>query len=173
MDRCENVHAACRFRCGDSGGLTRGKRAASVGAMHPETLFSAASAVALVGWTMLALAPLRRNWAVTGARMTAAVLCGAYFCFLVAGLTGGNGPPDGAGFSTLAGVRLLMSTPQALLAGWVHYLAFDLFIGSWEVENAPASRLPHWLLLPCLALTFVAGPVGLLLFLILKAVRQR
>jgi hypothetical protein len=122
---------------------------------------------------MLALAPLRRGWAVTGARVVAALLCGAYFSFLVVGLSSGNGPPAGASFNTLAGVRLLMSSPQALLAGWVHYLAFDLFIGSWEVENAPASRIPHWLLLPCLALTFVAGPVGLLLYLILKAVRQR
>jgi hypothetical protein len=141
--------------------------------MDPETLFSIASAAALAGWVMLALAPLRRGWAVTGARVVAALLCGAYFSFLVVGLSSGNGPPAGASFNTLAGVRLLMSSPQALLAGWVHYLAFDLFIGSWEVENAPASRIPHWLLLPCLALTFVAGPVGLLLYLILKAVRQR
>jgi hypothetical protein len=54
----------------------------------------------------------------------------------------------------------------------VHYLAFDLFIGSWQVEDTPASNIPHWLLLPCLALTFVAGPIGLLLYLVLKAVRQ-
>lgn len=138
-----------------------------------ERVFSLASAGALVGWILLAFAPLRREWAVTGARIVAAVLCGAYLSFLVAGLTSGDGPPEGAGFSSLAGVRLLLSTPEALLAGWVHYLAFDLFIGSWEVADAPQSRIPHWLLLPCLALTFVAGPVGLLLYLILKAVRQR
>lgn len=141
--------------------------------MNPEQLFSAASAAALIGWVFLVLAPLRRDWAVLGARMVAAVLCGAYLCFLVAGLTGGNAPPAGANFTTLAGVRLLLSTQPALLAGWVHYLAFDLFIGAWETESAPASRLPHWLLLPCLALTFLAGPVGLLLFLIIKAARQR
>lgn len=141
--------------------------------MNPEQLFSAASAVALIGWAFLVLAPLRRDWAVLGARMCAAILCGGYLCFLVAGLTGGNAPPADANFTTLAGVRLLLSTPQALLAGWVHYLAFDLFIGAWEAETAPAARLPHWVLLPCLALTFLAGPVGLLLFLIIKAARQR
>ena len=141
--------------------------------MTLEQVFSLASAAALVGWVLLALAPVRRRAAVIGARLVAALLCGAYLCFLVTGLTGGNGPPAGANFNSLAGVRLLMSSPQALLAGWVHYLAFDLFIGSWQVEDAPASNIPHWQLLPCLALTFVAGPVGLLLYLMLKAFRQR
>ncbi|MFZ4688455.1 MAG: ABA4-like family protein [Polymorphobacter sp.] len=141
--------------------------------MTNEALFSIASTAALAGWVMLSLAPLRRAWAVTGARIVAAVLSGGYVSLLAAGLTGGNGPPPGAGFETLAAVRLLLSSPEALLAGWVHYLAFDLFIGSWEAQDAPAAGIPHWLLLPCLALTFVAGPTGLLLYLILKAVRQR
>ena len=141
--------------------------------MTLEQVFSLASAAALVGWVLLVLAPVRRRAAVIGARLVAALLCGAYLAFLATGLTGGNGPPAGAGFDSLAGVRLLLSSPQALLAGWVHYLAFDLFIGSWQVEDAPASNIPHWLLLPCLALTFVAGPIGLLLYLVLKAFRQR
>lgn len=141
--------------------------------MSPEQLFQYANMAALAGWGLLVVAPVNRRWTVFGARLVAAVLCGGYFAMLVAGLTGGNPLPDGAGFSTLAGVRLLLSTPQALLAGWVHYLAFDLFVGAWETEVAPVARVPHWLLLPCLALTFVAGPVGLLLFLMLKAARQR
>lgn len=140
--------------------------------MTPEKLFSLASTAALVGWVLLLVAPLNRRWMVFGARLVAAVLCGGYLAMVAAGLAG-PGLPAGAGFDSLAGVRILLSTPQALLAGWVHYLAFDLFIGAWETEVAPASRIPHWLLLPCLALTFVAGPVGLLLFLVLKAVRQR
>ena len=54
----------------------------------------------------------------------------------------------------------------------MHYLAFDLFTGAWEAADAPAARIPHWLLLPCLALTLLAGPVGLLLYLCLKAARR-
>lgn len=140
--------------------------------MELERLFSLASTLALLGWVMLVLAPLRRGAAVTGARLVVAVLCGGYLAMLAAGLAG-DGPPAGAGFDTLAGVRLLLSSPEALLAGWVHYLAFDLFIGSWQVEDAPSANVPHWLLLPCLALTFVAGPVGLLLYLVLKLARRR
>lgn len=141
--------------------------------MDLERVFSLVSAGALVGWVLLLIAPIRRDMAVTGARIVAALLCGVYFSFVLVGLTSGDGPAEGAGFSSLAGVRLLLSTPEALLAGWVHYLAFDLFIGSWQVADAPQSNIPHWMLLPCLALTFVAGPVGLLLYLLLKAMRQR
>jgi Domain of unknown function (DUF4281) len=139
--------------------------------MTPDRLFDIASSFVLLGWLALVLAPLRRGLAIGVARLVAVILCGGYFAMLAAGLAG-HGPPAGAGFDSLEGVRLLLSTPQALLAGWVHYLAFDLFIGSWQVEAAPAARIPHWLLLPCLALTFVAGPVGLLLFFTLKAVRR-
>ena len=139
--------------------------------MTPDRLFDIASSVVLIGWLALVLAPLRRALAITVARSVAVILSGGYFALLVAGLTG-EGPPAGASFDSLEGVRLLLSTPQALLAGWVHYLAFDLFVASWETGDAPASRVPHWLLLPCLVFTFVAGPIGLLLYFIIKAARR-
>ena len=139
--------------------------------MTTEKLFSLFSTFVLLGWLALLIAPLRRGLAITTARWVSAILCGAYVAMLSAGLAG-PGPPAGAGFNTLEGVRLLLSTPEALLAGWVHYLAFDLFVASWQVEDAPAARIPHWLLLPCLALTFVAGPIGLLLYFIIKAARR-
>ena len=55
-----------------------------------------------------------------------------------------------------------------MLVGWVHYLAFDLWVGAWETEEAERRGMPHAALVPCLALTFLAGPVGLLLFLVLR-----
>jgi hypothetical protein len=126
--------------------------------MSTDSLFQIASAAVLPGWLALAFAPLARARCVMIAR--------------IAGLTG-EGPPAGAGFDTLEGVRLLLSSPAALLAGWVHYLVFDLWVGSWEAEdNGSSGALPHWLLLPCLVLTFVAGPTGLLLYHLLKAARN-
>lgn len=136
--------------------------------MTPDSLFQIASAAVLPGWIALACAPLARARLVLAARVIAVLLSGLYVTLLVTGLAGA-GPPAGAGFDTLDGVRLLLSSPQALLAGWVHYLAFDLWVGSWEAEDA---ALPHWLLLPCLALTFLAGPAGLLLYHLLKAARK-
>ncbi len=136
--------------------------------MTPESLFSFASAAVLPGWIALAFSPLSRARLVLAARIVAVLLSGLYVTLLITGLAG-DGPPPGAGFDTLEGVRLLLSSPQALLAGWVHYLAFDLWVGSWEAED---DALPHWLLLPCLALTFLAGPVGLMLYHLFKAARR-
>jgi hypothetical protein len=63
----------------------------------------------------------------------------------------------------------LFENRWALLAGWTHYLAFDLFVGTWEVRDARASGIPHLLVLPCLGLTFLFGPAGWLLYMALRA----
>jgi hypothetical protein len=55
----------------------------------------------------------------------------------------------------------------------VHYLAFDLFVGSWEVRDAQRLGLPHGMVIPCLVLTFLFGPIGLGLFLLLRAGMKR
>jgi hypothetical protein len=68
------------------------------------------------------------------------------------------------GFSTLAAVALLFTSPWVLLAGWIHYLAFDLLIGTWEARDARERGVRHLLLIPCLVLTFLFGPAGWLLY---------
>ncbi len=66
------------------------------------------------------------------------------------------------GFSSLAAVAQLFDNRWLLLAGWVHYLAFDLLTGAWETRDAIARRVPRLLLAPCLVVTFMLGPIGLL-----------
>lgn len=137
------------------------------------TVFQFANLAALVGWITLALlSPLRRNLAVAVARWVCAILAGLYVALVARGLLAGSGLPEGAGFTSLAAVTLLFSTQGAILGGWVHYLAFDLFVGSFLADDAPAANIPHWLLLPCLALAFLSGPAGLLLYLLLRAIRK-
>ncbi len=68
------------------------------------------------------------------------------------------------GFSSLHGVAELFSNPWLLLAGWVHYLAFDLFVGTWEVRDSLERGVPRLLVVPCLLLTFMLGPVGFLTY---------
>ncbi len=77
------------------------------------------------------------------------------------------------GFGSLAEVSLLFRSERALLAGWIHYLAFDLFIGSWEVRDSARVGLRHLLVVPCLVLTFLFGPAGLLLYFALRAGLRR
>ncbi len=66
-------------------------------------------------------------------------------------------------------VSQLFENPVVLLAGWIHYLAFDLWVGCWELTNAQKLGINHFLVIPCLFLTFMFGPIGLLLYFIIRA----
>ncbi len=132
--------------------------------MNPELVFSAVSAVALVAWLLLVFVP-RSRW--TDMITTTAVpLLFAVAYVVILAFTLGRGPGD---FQSLAGVSALFSNPWTLLAGWIHYLAFDLLIGSWEVRDAQKRDIPHLWVVPCLVLTFMLGPAGWLLY---RAVRR-
>lgn len=76
------------------------------------------------------------------------------------------------GFATLSDVAELFTDRWLLLAGWVHYLAFDLFLGAWEVRDAAVERVPHWLVVPCLVATFLLGPFGLLAYCLVREARR-
>jgi ABC-type Na+ efflux pump permease subunit len=136
--------------------------------MSPEHLFSIANTIAVVSWLLLAILP-RRRWVtevVTGKVVPA--LFGALYIGLIVSMFG---RAEG-GFSTLAGVAALFANSWLLLAGWVHYLAFDLLIGTWEVRDAQERGIPHMFVVPCLFLTFMFGPAGWLLYLTLRSTLQ-
>lgn len=131
--------------------------------MTVHSLFEILNFTALAGWLALVLFPSRR-WASTVLPFALPALLGAVYTVLLAvSLPGSEGS-----FSSLAGVQAFFADPRALLAGWVHYLAFDLFIGGWEVRDARGRGIPHLLVVPALVLTFLAGPVGLLLYLAIR-----
>jgi hypothetical protein len=126
----------------------------------PEQVFSIVNLIATAAWLALVILPGRR-W-VTG--IVTSTVVPLLFAIVYVGIvvtTFGRTP---GGFSTLEGVATLFSNPWALLAGWTHYLAFDLLIGTWEVRDAREHGLPHLLLVPCLVLTFLFGPAGWLLY---------
>ena len=128
--------------------------------MSAEQLFSVLSLVALVGWLPLVFFP-RARWATALVPVVVPSLLAAVYVALVAtALPGSEG-----GFSSLAGVAELFENQWALLAGWVHYLAFDLFVGGWEVRDAQRRGVPHRVVVPALVLTFLLGPAGLLFYL--------
>jgi len=136
--------------------------------MPPETVFSAANALAMAGWLALLAAP-RRAWANRHLGFGIPAALAALYVLLMAL----HAPGAEGGFSTLAGVRALFARDGLLLAGWVHYLAFDLFLGAWMCRRAAAEGMPLWRLYPALPATFLAGPAGLLLFLGLRALPAR
>jgi hypothetical protein len=62
----------------------------------------------------------------------------------------------------------LFTNEWAALAGWIHYLAFDLLVGTWEVKDSQERGISHWFVIPCLVLTFLLGPIGFLLYTVLR-----
>jgi len=76
--------------------------------------------------------------------------------------------PDGAGFSSLEGLMKLFTVEMALVAAWSHYIVFDLFVGAWEARDAQRVGMNHLLLVPCLVLTLLVGPIGLLAYIMVR-----
>ena len=136
--------------------------------MPLEMLFSIAGAVAMTGWLALAVVPLRY-----GVPRLIAVSIALAIAMLYSALIGVFWSQGRGGFSSLAEVARLFVLPGLLLAGWVHYLAFDLLVGVWERGEAHRIGLPQWVLVPCLLLTFFFGPLGWLLFMAVRAFRLR
>ena len=136
----------------------------------PDFLFSLCNGIALVAWVALALSPPSRRWTpwtwrITG-RLLPLVFSVVYVPLILANL-GGEG-----GFGSIAEVQALFAVPGALVAGWVHYLAFDLFVGTWIAQRSARLGIRHAFVLPVLLLTFIFGPAGLLGFALLRAAVQ-
>lgn len=133
--------------------------------MSVETVFSVASSAAMAGWLLLIFVP---RWAavigfirfglIAALSLTYAVLVWVYF-FRV----------EDGGFGSIAQVRALFMSDAVLVAGWVHYLAFDLFVGTWIAVAADRQRYSRLLQAPILVATFMFGPLGLLLFYVTRA----
>lgn len=141
--------------------------------MNAETAFQLANLAVLPAWALLAVLPGWRGTQVVAAMIVPLLLAAAYILLLGLGIASEPGGAEPRGFGSIDEVRGLLSTDLAFTAGWFHYLAFDLFVGAWEVREAHRLGMPHWLVLPCLALTFMLGPAGLLLFYVLSLPARR
>ncbi|CAL5218620.1 g320 [Coccomyxa viridis] len=75
---------------------------------------------------------------------------------------------DFTGFFTYEGVQRSLATKEVVLPAWVHYVAFDLFTAKWQVQDAAANHVPHLLVIPCLFMTLLLGPAGLLCYFIVR-----
>ncbi|MEM8851873.1 MAG: abscisic acid-deficient protein Aba4 family protein [Pseudomonadota bacterium] len=134
--------------------------------MSLDLLFHLSLLVALIGWAALAAAPLAPARLISfGGLAVPALLSLAYAILALLHFPGG--------LTSLPDALLFFASPGALLAGWVYYLAFDLFVGGWQVRDARRRGLRHLAVLPCLLLTLMLGPIGLLAYLALRQIRTR
>jgi Domain of unknown function (DUF4281) len=141
--------------------------------LSPVQIFSVANAIALLCWVGLAISLFVSRARVWLHRITGLIVPGLFAVVYLYCIWRGFGETPGGGFSSLAEVRTLFGNDAALCAGWLHYLAFDLFVGTWIVRQGSLERVHPLLLLICLPVTFMLGPVGFLLFLIERAVLSR
>ncbi|MDZ7628268.1 MAG: ABA4-like family protein [Parvularculaceae bacterium] len=133
--------------------------------MAPDVLFKYANLLAMAGWIILIFLP--RRWPAllwVPQFWIPGVLALGYSGLMLSGF----GTTDG-GFGSISEVRALFSSDTLLTAGWVHYLAFDLFIGAWIAKASDQAGISRIIQAPILAATFMFGPMGLLLFFLTRA----
>ena len=142
--------------------------------LDPHLAMALTGPLVLAAWAGLILSLFvtsARAIAWPAAQIAVPVILGAAYVPLI---WAGFGEAPGGGYGSIEEIRALFASDSALVAGWFHYLAFDLFVGSWIVRDGLERKLHPLLILPCLPLTFLFGPAGLLLYLVLRfALRGR
>lgn len=136
--------------------------------MDIEVIFSLAGLLAMAGWLVLLASPLIPHWSDMISGYVIPIILSAGYVTLILFFPS----EETGGFGSLAEVIDLFSNPNAMMAGWVHYLAFDLLIGAWMCRAARRDGLSFWLVAPCLPLTFLFGPAGFLAFSIVRTVAR-
>jgi hypothetical protein len=134
----------------------------------PATMYLALNLGILPFWALLVVLPRAAITRRLVHSIALPLILGATYAWLLA--TALTSPaPEGAGFATLDALMKTFSVEIAVVAGWAHYLVFDLFVGAWLARDAQRVGLSHLALVPCLLLTLVVGPIGLLAYLIVRS----
>jgi hypothetical protein len=137
--------------------------------MNAATIFSQGNSFVLLGWILLIFLP---KWKFTQTIILHGVvllLAIVYSILIAQGIS--EFKPDS--FSTLANVKALFQEDNAVAAGWLHYLAFDLFVGAYVVRKSIQLGISRWIYTPILPFCFMFGPVGYLLFFIVKTIKAK
>jgi hypothetical protein len=133
--------------------------------MEPETLFKIINSLALPFWLLMIFAPW---WSLTR-RLMKSLFAPGLFAVLYAVLVVPKIPEMLPLFTkpdiSLADIIRELSRPEAMVVAWLHFLAFDLFVGRWQYLDAQERKVSHWLLAPCLFFTLMFGPFGLVLYM--------
>lgn len=134
--------------------------------MSIDQIFQVVNAFVLLGWIPLFLFP-KWQYTILASRVFVILPLSFVYAFFVITSLGNFDPQQ---FSTLAGVKELFAKDTAVLVGWIHYLAFDLFVGTYIVSKANKISMNRFLYTICLPFTFMFGPIGYLLFMMFRVV---
>lgn len=138
--------------------------------MSYEMIFGALNLSILPAWLLLIFLPSAKiTEALVHSFVYPACLGGFYLITFTLVFVFGVGAVEGH-FTTLPGIMDVFSHPLGIFIGWSHYLVFDLFVGAWIARDGRHREISHALLIPCLLLTCLLGPVGLLAYCALRLV---
>jgi hypothetical protein len=137
--------------------------------MNPSAIFSFGNTFVLLGWILLFAAP---NWKLSQTIVLHGIILilGLIYSFLI---LSGLGEFDPSSFSTLEGVKALFQSDQAVAAGWMHYLAFDLFVGAYIVRRSKELGLPRLVYSLILPFAFMFGPIGYVIFVVVRTLKTK
>ena len=135
--------------------------------MKPEILFQILNNLVLLVWLLMIVAP---KWKVTQKIINTFALTIILSIIYGASIITSFGKVNFMDFGSLDGIVNMLQNSDAWgsSAVWYHFLAFDLFVGSWILRDAQKLGIPHLIVIPCLLFTFMLGPIGFLLYQIVK-----
>lgn len=133
------------------------------------TIFNFGNTFVLLGWILLLIIPY---WKYTQAVIMSGIIIvlAILYSYLI---LKGIGSFDPESFGSLESVKVLFQDDSAVAAGWLHYLAFDLFVGAYIMRKAKKLDISRILATICLPFTFMFGPMGYLLFFIFKSIKTK
>lgn len=131
--------------------------------MDASIVFKIVNTIVLPAWIILIFFP-KKSWRNPVIYTFAALMSVVYAVYVISGL----GNMDMEAFSKLEGIKAMFTSDKAVLTGWVHYLVFDLLVGNWVLNNSQKHNINHYIIIPCLFFCFMFGPVGYLLYSIVK-----
>nr|WP_295370582.1 abscisic acid-deficient protein Aba4 family protein [uncultured Sphingosinicella sp.] len=143
--------------------------------MSWQSIFAATNGIALIGWLLLLLAPRRPLTLSLVLYAAVGLLCLIYAVLLFALIGGAIDPVRAPGAEaasltdySVRGLRAMFASDGAITVGWTHYLALDLFTGLWIARDADGKGVARFLQAPVLLVTYMAGPLGLLIWLVAR-----
>lgn len=142
--------------------------------MNAELVFRIFNTLILIPWILMIFVPF---WKYTKLLVNSFIIPLALSAAYVIIIFSNINAISQADFATLKGIQTLFvgagNAPYFAAAAWFHYLAFDLLVGTWLFNDAQQHKINHFILIPCLFFTFMLGPTGFLLFVMIKLVIKK
>ncbi len=137
--------------------------------MTTDDFYWYASIAIFVPWALLIFVPR--------GRYTEPVAFGAAILLLLAAawftLSYFTDQEAGGNLFSLEGFKNIFRNRAMLMTGWLNYLSFCLLVGTWQVHDAREQKIPHLFVIPSLILTLLTGPMGMLVYMLVRFFKTR